>query len=529
MPSSKSKENIRGEIIDFTKKYGIPLTLFIIALITYLIINFTPTQSDEYHYFMGAVNIAKNQTYLINGIPAQYPMGYSLLIVLVFTFLGISIKSAVFPCIILGALTVVLLYAFTKELIDKRAALFASLFLIFSHHWQWSIIIMSDVPALFFMLLSLYAAIKYIKTEKPSFIYLFYFATGIACLIRYASGLVFIILGIYLLLSKKMHLLKKKEVWIGVPIFLVFLSPQLIYNSVYLGSPLTTGYDFAASRSPYMPEKLWGLKYFLTSGYGYSPFGLEYIKRLITGFGTPALPFFLFGIWNWIKQRKREELALLIPWIAIPLVTFAFYYRHAERLVIPLLPALLIVSGYGFSKLFDLSIIKNKNTWRVLVASLVILLLIPTVMFRYDKIQGREIRAESRKKTIAWLEENTSENDIILSVWNWYDSYSTKKKLKPVPDSHNELEKLISGKDDVYLVTYDDPKEDFVKRMLDTKQWLAEKFGLIHVKTFETRLTLSLPSRLMHNILKKTGYYSSREKEDQEAKIDRWDIYSITK
>lgn len=91
-------------------------------------------------------------------------MGCALLIAPFLYFWGINDQSAVYPCAILGALTVVVLYMLTEYLTDRRAALFASLFFIFSFHWFLSTTIRSGVPALFFILLSIFSGLKYINT-----------------------------------------------------------------------------------------------------------------------------------------------------------------------------------------------------------------------------------------------------------------------------------------------------------------------------------------------------------------------------
>jgi len=224
----------KSSMIDLAKRYKIHVILFLIAIAVRLSTSCSLSDADDYLYFFGAKSILQNHAYLVDGNPSLYPMGYSLLIVPFIYFFGINAQSAMYPCAFLGAFTVVLLYGFVKDLVDTRAALFASLFLIFvTTHLSLSTTIMSDVPALFFILLGIVAAVKYANTERTVFIYLFYFAAGFACLIRYTSGMLFFIVGLYILLSNKihlLHLLKRKEVWIGSLLFLVILSPQLIYN-----------------------------------------------------------------------------------------------------------------------------------------------------------------------------------------------------------------------------------------------------------------------------------------------------------
>lgn len=501
----------KSSMIRLDRAYWIHIIIFVVALVTHLSIDYTLADWDDYNYFFGAISILKDHTYLIDGIPAQFPMGYPLLIVPFIYLFGTGVQSAVYPCAILGALSAVILYEFTRYLLDKRAALFASLFLIFSCHWQMSSTVMSDVPALFFMLLSIFATVKYIRTEKPFFIYLFYLTVGFACLIRYTSAIVFVVLGLYIVLSNKTHLLRQKEIWLGTPLFFVVLFPQMVYNNIYFGNPFTTGYH---------GQPLFSLEYFFTSGEHRPAFQIiPYINCCVAGFGTPIFPFFLYGIWDWIKQRKREEFSLILPWIVVPLVIFSFYFWLFYRYIILMLPALLILSGHGFSMMCDASIIKRKRIRRILIVSLVVILLIPTAIFRFDRIQEEKSRTQCQKETFTWIHKNSGSNDIIISYPEPSYQYYSQLKVYSPQTPHNELERLISTHNNTYFVICNAWDPDFSRH---TKQWLNETYGLIQLKTFESDPKLSLTSKSLHNLECEVGMPSS-------LPTDRWDVYLIVK
>ena len=521
----------KSSMIDLAKKYVVHIILFVMAIVIYLsITSYDLTGWDDCLYFSGAVNILQNHIYY----PAYYPMGYSLLIVPFFYLFGISAQSAGYPCAILGALTVVILYEFTKDLLDRRAALFASLFLIFSYHLYASTLILSDVPALFFILLSIFAAVKYVKSEKVAFIYLFYFAAGFACSIRYTSALMFVIIGLYIILSNKIHLLKRREVWIGTLVFLVIISPQLISNHIHFGSVFRTGYSLESGQ-------MLSLKYAFTSGPRRPQFQIiTYIKYLMAGFGSPILPFYLYGMWDMIKQRNREKLSLIIPWIVVPLVFYQFYAspNPGLRYMFPVLPALLILSGHGFSKMCDkLGIEAGSNKVKpnktglsdfktikiVLIVLLVVILLIPTAMFWFNTIQEKEARVACQKNTFIWIHDNSNDDDIILShgpvpAFKYY----SQREVYSLQTSHDELDKLISSHNNTYLVIRDVWRSQRRYMLdIDTAQWLNETYGLIHLKTFESEPRLSLTSKLSHNLKSKAGSPSPA--------TDRFDVYLIVK
>ena len=524
----------KSYMIDLAKEYKIHIILFVIAIAVRLSISCSICGGDSDSYFFGAKSILQNHTYLVDGNPPFYPMGYSLLIVPFFYFFGINSQSAIYPCALLGALTAVLLYDFVKDWVDTRAAIFASLFLIFAAtHWYFSTSVWSEAPALFFILLGIVAAVKYANTEKTVFIYLFYFAAGFACLIRYTSGMMFFIIGLYIVLSNKIYLLKHKEVWIGTLIFLVIVSPQLIYNHIYFGSIFTTGYSGVLS------EQVFSLKYLFTPGENRHQFQIiSYLRCLIVGFGSPILPFYLYGMWNLIKERNREELSLIIPWIIVPFIIFSCYLWTSLRLIISVLPALLILSGIGFSKMCDrvgieagsdkvkpnetrLSDFKTTKIKKALIILLVVILLIPTAVVSFNIVQQSEARAECTKETFVWIREHSGEDDIILSDRQLSYEFYSQRKVYSLRTSYNELERLISTHNDTYLVIHESQRsQNYSWYMFDTERWLNETYGLIHLKAFETNL--SSISKILHDIKVKCGINPS-------PAIDCWDVYLIVK
>jgi len=515
-------------MMDLAKGYKIHIILFVTAVVIYLSTSCSLHDWDDYQYFFGAKSILQNYTYLVDGNPSQYPMGYSLLIVPFFCFLGINAQSAVYPCAILGAFTVVLLYEFVKDLFDTRGALFASLFLIFGI-WSYSTVIMSEVPALFFFLLGIFAVVKYANTEKAVFIYLFYFAAGFACLIRYTSGLMFVIMGLYIILSNKLYLLKRKEVWIGTFIFLLILSPQLIYNHIHFGSIFRTGYG-GLLISETVERMVCNHRLHNT---------IRYIQYLVFGFGSPLLPFYLYGMWDLIKRRNREILSLIIPWITLPLLFFSYCYY--PRYINSVLPALLILSGLGFSKMCDKLVIEAKNNRVkpdkspfiqfktikiVLIILLVVILLVPTAMNSFNNIQEREARIECQKETFTWIRKNCGDGDIILSHPEPSYEYYSHRKVHSLRTSHNELKNLISTHNTSYLVINNVWRNRAVYAVYsDTEQWLKETYGLTHLKTFECKPKYPLISQLKHDFKRKAGISAF----PPTPVTDRWDIYLIAK
>ena len=519
-------------LIDVIKKYNVHIFLFILACFVYLPIGYTIEGWDQYQYFFGAKSILLDHVYLVDGTSPQYPMGCSLLITPFLYFWGIHDQSAVYPCATLGALTVVVLYMLTEYLTDRRAALFASLFFIFSFHWFLSTTIRSGVPALFFILLCFFSGLKYINTGGNKFAYVFYAAAGFACLFRYPSALIFVIMFSYIVLTKRYEIFRNKEVWLGVLVFFLVISPQLIYNHIYFGSAVTTGYGF--SKAP-----AYGASHFTTPTFPLLTI-VQNIGLILFGFGTLIFPFFAYGMWDLLKRENHEKMWLIISWIAVPFLVISFYFYYDPRLLYPVLPALLITAGHGFSKIcakigIDSADNNGSNLVikKVFVILIIIVLLVPTAFFGFNNIQKRNDKGELMLETSVWIRETSNEGDIILSdTWNiLVREYYAQRKIYSLTLHHDELKELMSAENNVYLVINEEVKQhaqiglrnqQSITDMSKSIQWLNETYGLIHLKTFEIDSS-NLPgtSKIIYSIGTKTKLLLPYN--------ERWDTYLVKK
>jgi hypothetical protein len=418
----------------------------------------------------------------------------------------------------------------TEYLTDRRAALFASLFFIFSFHWFLSTTIRSGVPALFFILLSLFSGLKYINTGGKEFAYFFYAAAGFACLFRYPSALIFVIMFLYIVLTKRYEIFRNREIWLGVLVFFLAISPQLIYNHIYFGSAITTGYGF--SKAP-----AYGASYFTTPTFPLLTI-VQNIGLIIFGFGTLIFPFFVYGMWDLLKRENHEKLWLIISWIAVPFLVISFYFYYDPRLLYPVLPALLITAGHGFSKICTkIGIDSADNSGsnlaikKAFVILIIIALLVPTAFFGFNNIQKRNVKGELMIETSEWIRRNTNESDIIVSnTWNKIVcEYYTQRKIHPLRLHHDAFKELMSAENNAYLVINEEIKQqaqmglsnqESITDMANTIQWLNETYGLIHLKTFEIDSSnLPWSSKIIYSIGAETKLLLPYK--------ERWVIYLV--
>ena len=257
-------------------------------------------------------------------------------------FLGVVWKIAdvvVFGKILgllFGTGCVYLTYLIGREVFNKRIALVSALFLAFSASFLFfSLKMLSGVPSLFFMLLSVYF-----------FINKRYFLTGlfagIAFLTRFLELFVFFVILVLFLVylrKEKKFLMNLSYIFIG---FLAVVVPYLIFNYFIYGNIF---YPF-------------DLQLALTKETGWmyhEPFWFYFVNL----FKENVLWIFaLFGIVFSFKNPGHKKFTILFSF----LVLFAFFnfIAHKEvRFMLLFLPYLCVLSSYGIFSVFDK--IKNKK------------------------------------------------------------------------------------------------------------------------------------------------------------------------
>ncbi|RLD96914.1 MAG: hypothetical protein DRI92_06500 [Aquificota bacterium] len=507
-------------IAGLIKKYRTYIVLFFITSFAYFPISYTIAGWDQYYYFWGAKSILQNHTYLVDGNPPQYPMGLSLLIVPFFYLFGISELSAILPCIISGALVVVLLFDFANRMFDLRTALFASIVMMFSYNWWLSTTIRSDVPALLFIMLSIFAMVKYVRSGRRTFIYAFYTFAGFACLLRYTSLLIFPIMISYIVFSKKWFIFKNKDVWLGILLFLVVISPQMIYNHFSFGWALETGYGAS------VPERVEHVHTPKTS----EIFNLMLI--LLSGFSTPVFPFFVYGIWSLFKEEKWEELSLLISWFAVVFALVTLYICIDIRYFYPALPPILLIAGYGFSDIYDKA--RNRgNLMKIIVLLIIVLLITPTACFMFDNVRRRSVEGALMKDVFIWVGKNSSPNDVVLCCECWEaPKYYSGRDIYSLTLPRDEIKRLISG-NKTFLIVHQAWKDSMwrkengmsaeaMRHAFDMIEYINKTYELTHVNSFELSYKPLPFSAIIFDVGNKMDFVLLRPLYD-----DRWDIYTV--
>src|SRR3989344_5623755 len=142
------------------------LLLFIISLILRFIFAFYIGGSpDEMVYGVHAIGMINSG--LLQEMHEDPVWFY--LTDLVYKLFSVTLVSSRLLSIVFGSLSVIILYLLTKEMFNKRIALVTSILLTFSSFHILMTLTEMDVTMTFFMLLSSYFLVKYLKENKTEY------------------------------------------------------------------------------------------------------------------------------------------------------------------------------------------------------------------------------------------------------------------------------------------------------------------------------------------------------------------------
>lgn len=184
---------------------------------------------DDYYHIQNARRMMDPSFVPFNGF--EKSPGWPLIISILLWFSGLNEYVVFFANSIIGCLSVIILFYLVMRLTDNMTAGIAAAAILAFHplHCMWSVCGENNVAAIFFMLLSLFALISFIRFHKAFHIYLSLFAASYAVQIRSDNILlfVFIPIGLYVM-GREIFDIKRLAKGILIPFLLAV--PNLLYD-----------------------------------------------------------------------------------------------------------------------------------------------------------------------------------------------------------------------------------------------------------------------------------------------------------
>jgi len=203
-----------------------------------------------------------------------------------------------------------------------------------------------DILFTFWILLSLYCYMRFIKSQNHSVAayYGMFISFALGVLTKGLVGLLVpgAIIGIHLIYSRRLYLLKEKKFFIGILVFLLVASPWYIYMALAHGSSYL---NFFIIGNPF--------KLYTKGAYSLARPLWYYIPTILGGF-APWSCFILIIIYSlYHSYRKKDHHAdrpgFIIIWIVFIFIFFSLSKGKQEEYVLQIYPALSLLLGWAIN------------------------------------------------------------------------------------------------------------------------------------------------------------------------------------
>jgi len=202
----------------------------------------------------------------------------------------------------------------------------------------------ADVPTVFFMLLFVFFALKYMQTPVLKYLILMAFATAAFITVKYPGAILLIMIAVSVIVSsivdkKYLRILKHGIATIFFVLFFIFIiSPMLILNF----SDILKGVAYEA-RSTHLGA----------DGLGMGGNMLFYLNTfLITG-GIILFVFFVIGCYTLFKDRKTMYKHIPLLYGIIFWICLSYMPLHWDRWAFPMFVTPLLISAIGITKVCE--------------------------------------------------------------------------------------------------------------------------------------------------------------------------------
>lgn len=359
------KEKVKEFLNDNQNKLLVLLISFavIIRLYYFFKVGEQPIWWDEGDYLVvakGFVQHWQNQEWWVHfsGIrPMLIPMVWYVFFLFNLSELIIRFFTLLIPSVV----SIYLIYAIGRDLYDKRVGLISGLMLsVYWVHLFYTFRLLTDIPSLFFGLLSIYFFwSKYIKKNESKGLYYSILFGVLGFSTRFPLAIVPIIYPLYLLFIKKLDLVKDKTFWKAMVFGFIIL---IIYFGIssFFGSGITTALKFylgesAVSTRNVLTDNISVLGGMLASLMG-SDILFKNIWFLTLIIGLVELVYLIIGFDLFLKQKDENSNSnfFVFLWVILHLLFYMTIIRSAnDRWLLMLMPPLFYISSKGILLVYD--------------------------------------------------------------------------------------------------------------------------------------------------------------------------------
>jgi len=425
--------------------FSIMLFAIAIRLYYFVLTKNQPLWWDEAEYFMLArhwAGLSPHMGYLFD--PVRQFLN-PLLMSVFFRITGVNEFLPRLLILILSIGSVLGTYYLGKEMFDKKIGLLSSFFMsVFWVNLFFSFRVLVDMHSLAFFTFSAFFFYKYFKNNKPKDLYLASLLIGVGTLFKLSTAFLLPAIFLYLLMTERLAFLKKKEIWIAAFIFVLTLSPYIIWGYYQFGEFILIKSPSSVAPDSYLWDGINHLKSYLILFPSY----LSWLLLLVFILGLVSMYKLILGF-DLLSKKGDDELKkqlFLILILIIPMILVSVMLDHTEdRYVLNSFPATFIISSIFIIKAFNF--IKNKN--KIFAIILLILLLGFAAQFQIKSSDGlikNKINSYSEVKEAGiWINQNSEPLDLVATNSNPQIKYYANREIIQIPNTEEEFEEILKS------------------------------------------------------------------------------------
>ncbi|MFA7707792.1 MAG: glycosyltransferase family 39 protein [Candidatus Pacearchaeota archaeon] len=451
MENNQVLEKETNKFIKWVKNpYNFTLGLIIlfaigIRIYYFILTKIQPLWWDEAEYFVLARHWAGLSPHLGYVFDPVRQVLNPFLMSLFFRLFGVGEFLPRIFLLILSIASVIGMYFLGKELFDKKVGLLSCFFMsIFWVNLFFSFRVLVDIHSLTFFIFSAFFFYKYLNTGSKSSLYWATALIGIGTLFKLSTAFLLPAILLYLLITERLTFLKKKEIWIAALIFILILTPYLLWGYFQFHGFILTQASGLVAPDNYFSNGFTALKNYLILFPNY----LSWIMLFVFILGLASMYELLLGFDLLVKQgdiKLKKDLYLLLILI-IPLILISIMIDHTEdRYILNVFPAIFIISSCFIIKVFYL--VKKKN--KIIAIILLILLLGFSVQFQLKStdslIEGKIYSYLEVKEAGLWINQNSNPSDLIATNSNPQIKYYADREIVQIPNTEEEFEQILNS------------------------------------------------------------------------------------
>ena len=448
--TTNTLQNRKEKVINYLKN---PYNSMFVAIMIFAILirlyyfNLTlqqPLWWDEAEYMNMARAWAFNLEY--NFLPVR-PVLFSL-ITAIFFKIHYSEFLPRLLILILSIASVWGMYLLGKEIYNRKIGLLSSFLMsVFYLNLFFSFRLLVDLPSLTFFIFSSFLFFKYFKTNSNKALYLAAVVTAFGTMFRITTASILIVVLIYVLITQKLNFLKKKELWIAGIIFLLVISPYIIWGYLqFNGFVITQAGKWNAPEGNYLINGLINFKSYISL----FPIYLSWPLLIAIIGGLFLMYELILGIDILIKGRNARQnkrlFLLLLFLIPILIMSFSIGNYHIEnRYILNSVPAIFIIASIPILRAYTL-IKKYNKLFSILILAIFLGYIVNFQLNSADTLIKEKLMSFQDIKIVGeWLKSNSLEGEKVFISGGPMIEYYSEMDWGGFPETKEGFEEIINS------------------------------------------------------------------------------------